>query len=76
MTPKQVAQLVIEKRELNERAVKLISFITESETFSSLSPEHRFLLVNQYDAMKLYERTLWRRLVLLGIGDEDGDIEL
>jgi len=51
-----------EKRELDERLVKLVSFITSSPTFRSLDPEDQRLMREQRKAMLDYSDTLESRI--------------
>ena len=72
MTHEQKARLIIEKRELNERAARLNDFLEGAE-YEALPAEHRYLLATQYNAMLIYERALLRRMELLGMLDGEWD---
>ena len=55
------ARVVAEKADLDDRRDKLYAFV-QTGSFDSLPRDERDLLVNQYDAMRLYSNVLARRI--------------
>ena len=62
-------RITVEKTELEEKALKLSTFIDDNELFEKLSDDEQNLLVSQFHIMKKYLDILNKRISLFTKGD-------